>query len=131
VKTSFYTISFPLFTSLLGFYIGNVLPTTSGLFDFIFPWSHFIAIGVILVNESIGFIFFRIYSNSFSIFYKNFLKEPNTAQLNTKNYSRSQKFFSLLNGKNKYSSSIFLFSTRCFQFSLLFGLFVDAFKVGS
>jgi hypothetical protein len=113
MKTKLSRISFPLFTSLVGFYFGNVFSTLCGLVDSFLPWNHLIAIGILLFNESIGFLFFRLRSSTTSF-----------------QQAKKQNLRSIFY-REKIESKIFLFAIRCFQFSLLFGIFVDAFKVGS
>ena len=113
VNIRFNTLMVPLFSSLLGFYRGNVLPSTFGFLNTFFPWTHFIALSVLFLNEILGFLFFRIK-----------IWSPLRGSLS--------KFFfippTLLQGQKK---NFLFFSLRCFQFGILFGFFVDAFKVGS
>lgn len=121
VKISFFAI--PLFISLLGFYIGNILPTLLVLFQPFFPWVHGFAFVLVLWNELIGFSFFR-FPGFFFI-----PKKPIQRQQVNKTPLR---FFKVSKKKLiKKSKLSLIFSARSFHFGFLFGIFVDAFKVGS
>nr|YP_009692063.1 hypothetical protein [Microrhizoidea pickettheapsiorum]QEG77701.1 hypothetical protein [Microrhizoidea pickettheapsiorum] len=158
MQIRFYEIALPLFCSLIGFYGGNILPTT---FQGFFSWSHYIAFFLLFFNELYGFTFFRILSKKYSdIAYEQFYRKNSiseyvkifTQKTESKNkvsnsippgvsepHIRSESpfreitvpflfYFFSRSTKNKKFSFFFI---RCFQFGILFGLFVDAFKVGS
>jgi len=121
VKISFFAV--PLFISLLGFYIGNILPTLLVLFQPFFPWVHGFAFVLVIWNEFIGFSFFRF--PGFFFFSKASIQRQQFKKSPLRKFKASQK---KLFKKSKLS---LIFSIRSFHFGFLFGIFVDAFKVGS
>ena len=121
VKISFFAV--PLFISLLGFYIGNILPTLLVLFQPFFPWVHGFAFVLVIWNEFIGFSFFR---------FPGFFYASKSSTQRQKLKPTSVRFFKVFPKKLfKKSSLSLVFSIRSFHFGFLFGIFVDAFKVGS
>jgi len=104
-------MAFSIFFALFGFYIGNIFPTTICLFENFIPWGHSFAFLLVFFNEVSGFFFFRIARTKF---YKSFFNKKKQNEKYKFQFPLKQSFF-----------------FRCFQFGFLFGLFVDAFKVGS
>jgi hypothetical protein len=125
----------PLFVSLLGFYTGNILPTLLVLIQPFFPWVHGLAFVVILWNECLGMFLFkfpRLFSFPQQLLRKkdvNLRIPLNQQSPPLQQLKKKLKKFRFSQLKTKGSSIIF--SLRSFHFGFLFGLFVDAFKVGS
>lgn len=119
-KKSF-TMSF--FILLAGFLFGNLFGTFLNILRFFIPWDGFILLLILLILEIISFL-------SYQKKYSFFIQQPKNSHPINKNIinQRNEKYFSfLLLPENRliYKNLNFM------KIGLMFGFFIDAFKVGS
>ena len=126
-KKSF-TMSF--FILLAGFLFGNLFGTFLNILRFFIPWDGFILLLILLILEIISFL---SYQKKYSFFIQQ-PKNSNPINKNIINQSAShEKDFSaegfLLLKKNE--NRLIYKNLNFMKIGLMFGFFIDAFKVGS
>lgn len=126
-KKSF-TMSF--FILLAGFLFGNLFGTFLNILRFFIPWDGFILLLILLILEIISFL---SYQKKYSFFIQQ-PKNSNPINKNIINQSAShEKDFSaegfLLLNKNE--NRLIYKNLNFMKIGLMFGFFIDAFKVGS
>ena len=126
-KKSF-TMSF--FILLAGFLFGNLFGTFLNILRFFIPWDGFILLLILLILEIISFL---SYQKKYSFFTQQ-PKNSNPINKNIINQSAShEKDFSaegfLLLKKNE--NRLIYKNLNFMKIGLMFGFFIDAFKVGS
>jgi hypothetical protein len=129
-KKSF-TISFLIL--LAGFLLGNVFGTFLNILRFFIPWDGFIILLILLILEGISYLTYHKKYNFYTPLAsvpvgktKNQIKSLNVISKTSLN-QRNQKDFWTLSKQNipTYKNLNFL------KIGLMFGFFIDAFKVGS
>lgn len=130
-KKSF-TMSF--FILLAGFLFGNLFGTFLNILRFFIPWDGFILLLILLILEIISFL-------SYQKKYSFFIQQPknsnpinkniiNQRASHEKDFSKdfSAEGFLLL---NKNENRLIYKNLNFMKIGLMFGFFIDAFKVGS
>ena len=105
-----------IFFLFIGFLSGNLFGTILNGIRYYMNWDGYIGIILLFLIESINFIFYHNKNRKFSYFFR-------FPERSKKKRQRSVK-------KEKTKSNL-LRSLNFFKIGFMFGLFIDAFKVGS
>ena len=112
-KDSFFkeVFSFALFTLFFGFLIGNIFGTFLNTIRSFILWDGFIIFIILIIMEFLNFL---LYNTRLPFF------------------ARPKRFFVIFQKISSYSNNqIILKSLNYLKIGIMFGFFIDAFKVGS